>query len=103
MPSSRCGPADGRSELSASALAGWSSARPSGSCEREAGGTAKSSQAQGFGNLVHAIADRVAKGELAAGPGAVDELMVLVDDVWDQLGFRTPWSEDASTRRCARP
>jgi RecB family exonuclease len=22
----------------------------------------------------------------------VDELMVLVDDVWDQLGFRTPWS-----------
>ena len=41
---------------------------------------------------MHAIADRVAKGELAADPGAVEELMVLVDDVWDQLGFRTPWS-----------
>jgi RecB family exonuclease len=41
---------------------------------------------------VHAIADRVAKGEVGSGPAAVDELMVLVDDVWDQLGFRTPWS-----------
>ena len=82
---------------------GWSSARRSGSSsERPAAGPSPARR-QGFGNLVHAIADRVAKGELAADPGAVDELMVLVDDVWDQLGFRTPWSEDASTRRCARP
>ena len=79
-------------ELSASALAGLVECPAKWFLEREAGGAAKSSQAQGFGNLVHAIADRVAKDELGSGPGAVDELMVLVDDVWDQLGFRTPWS-----------
>ncbi|MET0997740.1 MAG: ATP-dependent DNA helicase, partial [Marmoricola sp.] len=84
--------ADAPVELSASALAGLVECPAKWFLEREAGGAAKSSQAQGFGNLVHAIADRVAKGELGAGPGAVDELMVLVDDVWDQLGFRTPWS-----------
>ena len=60
--------------------------------EREAGGARKSSQAQGFGNLVHAIADRVAKDELGPGPVLVEELMELVDEVWDQLDFRTPWS-----------
>ncbi len=85
-------PADEPVVLSASALAGLVECPAKWFLEREAGGAAKSSQAQGFGNLVHAIADRVAKGELGAGPGAVDELMVLVDDVWDQLGFRTPWS-----------
>ena len=79
-------------ELSASALAGLVECPAKWFLEREAGGAAKSSQAQGFGNLVHAIADRVAKDELGSGPGAVDELMTLVDDVWDQLGFRTPWS-----------
>jgi superfamily I DNA/RNA helicase/RecB family exonuclease len=85
-------PAEEPIELSASALAGLAECPAKWFLEREAGGAAKSSQAQGFGNLVHAIADRVAKDELGSGPGAVDELMVLVDEVWDQLGFRTPWS-----------
>ena len=85
-------PADAPVELSASALAGLVECPAKWFLEREAGGAAESSQAQGFGNLVHAIADRVAKGELDTGPGVIDELMVLVDDVWDQLGFRTPWS-----------
>ncbi|MEO7350851.1 MAG: ATP-dependent DNA helicase, partial [Marmoricola sp.] len=85
-------PADAPIELSASALAGLVECPAKWFLEREAGGAAKSSQAQGFGNLVHAIADRVARDELGSGPGAVEELMVLVDDVWDQLGFRTPWS-----------
>ncbi len=79
-------------ELSASSLAGLVECPAKWFLEREAGGAAKSSQAQGFGNLVHAIADRVAKGELGSGTAAVDDLMELVDDVWDQLGFRTPWS-----------
>ncbi|MEO7446855.1 MAG: ATP-dependent DNA helicase [Humibacillus sp.] len=81
-------------ELSASALAGLVECPAKWFLEREAGGAAASSQAQGFGNLVHALADRVAKNELGSGPGAVEELMVLVDDVWDQIGFRTPWSRD---------
>ncbi len=85
-------PVDQPIELSASALAGLVECPAKWFLEREAGGTVASSQAQGFGNLVHALADRVAKGELGAGPDVVEELMVLVDDVWDQLAFRTPWS-----------
>ncbi|MCW2819182.1 MAG: ATP-dependent helicase [Marmoricola sp.] len=85
-------PADRPVELSASALAGLLDCPAQWFLEREAGGSRTSSQAQGFGNLVHAIADRVAKDELGPGPVAVDQLMTLVDEVWDQLTFRTPWS-----------
>ena len=75
----------------------------SGSWSARPAAARKSSQAQGFGNLVHAIADRVAKDELGPGPVAVDELMELVDEVWDQLDFRTPVvARRASARRCAR-
>jgi superfamily I DNA/RNA helicase/RecB family exonuclease len=58
--------------------------------EHEAGGVAYSGQAAGFGNLVHKIAEHVGSGRLADAD--VDELMELVDAVWDQLPFRTPWS-----------
>ncbi len=84
--------ADRPVELSASALAGLLDCPAKWFLEREAGGSRTSSQAQGFGNLVHAIADRVAKDELGPGPVVVEELMTLVDEVWDQLSFRTPWS-----------
>ncbi len=60
--------------------------------EREAGGTSASTASQGFGLVVHAIAERVAKGELSADPAQVDELMVHVDQVWGRITFRTPWS-----------
>ncbi|HSJ20361.1 MAG TPA: ATP-dependent DNA helicase [Nocardioidaceae bacterium] len=56
--------------------------------EREAGGAAPSTAAQGFGLVVHALADRIAKGELAD----TDDLMAHVDRVWEELSFRTPWS-----------
>jgi superfamily I DNA/RNA helicase/RecB family exonuclease len=59
---------------------------------REAGGVTASHQAANVGNLVHAIAERVARGELAEGPDDVDALMEQVDLVWDRLQFRTPWS-----------
>ena len=98
MPSSRCARPTSPSSSPPAPWPAWSSARRSGSSSARPAGRAKSSQAQGFGNLVHAIADRVAKGELASDPGAVDELMVLVDDVWDQLGFRTPWSRARARR-----
>ncbi|QBR91898.1 ATP-dependent helicase [Nocardioides euryhalodurans] len=69
--------------------------------EREAGGARATSASQGFGNVVHAIADGVTRADLGddtgvvLDPGAgdpVDGLMGLVDDVWRQLTFRTPWS-----------
>jgi RecB family exonuclease len=43
--------------------------------------------------MVHALAQRVATGDLAAGPDGVDLLMSHVDEVWDRLDFRTPWSK----------
>jgi RecB family exonuclease len=74
--------------LSASALQGLISCPAQWFLQQEAGGTVVSSTAQGFGIIVHALADRVAKGEL----GPDDDLMALVDDVWDRMSFRTPWS-----------
>src|SRR4029079_2538859 len=58
--------------------------------EQEAGGVQETSAAQGFGLVVHALADRIGKGELSPS----DDLMALVDEVWGQLSFRTPWSGD---------
>ncbi len=60
--------------------------------EREAGGTQRVHQSANLGQLLHALADRVAKGEIAAGPDDVDVLMEQVALVWDRLEFRTPWS-----------
>ena len=59
----RAGPSSPRAPWPA-----WSSARPSGSSSARPAAPRKSSQAQGFGNVVHAIADRVAKGELEPAP-----------------------------------
>jgi RecB family exonuclease len=42
--------------------------------------------------MVHALAQRVAAGELDAGRDDVELLMTHVDQVWDRLDFRTPWS-----------
>ncbi|MGZ4442833.1 MAG: ATP-dependent helicase [Nocardioidaceae bacterium] len=82
--------------LSASALEGLLACPAKWFLEREAGGAAPASQSQGFGLVVHTLADRVAKGELAAGDGSRDqllaELMEQVDTVWGQIAFRTPWS-----------
>jgi RecB family exonuclease len=87
-------PADAPVEVSASSLAGLVECPAKWFLEREAGGRATTSQAQGFGNLVHALADRVAKGELdeLPDPERLEHLMGLVDEVWDRLEFRTPWS-----------
>ncbi len=81
--------------LSASALEGLLTCPAQWFLAREAGGEQTSSASQGFGNLVHALADRVARGEIARHGDiaeAVDDLMAHVDQVWDRLAFRTPWS-----------
>ena len=85
-------PAEEPVVLSASALAGLLECPARWFLEREAGGSAKSSASQGFGNIVHVIADLVSRGELSASPEQVDDLMAHVDVVWEQLAFRTPWS-----------
>ena len=60
--------------------------------EHEAGGAAFSGQGAAFGNIVHKVAEHVAGGGLA--DAGIDELMELVDQVWDQMPFRAPWSRE---------
>jgi superfamily I DNA/RNA helicase/RecB family exonuclease len=76
--------------LSASALEGLLTCPAQWFLTREAGGAVVSTASQGFGKVVHAIAERVAKGELEAT--TVADLMPHVDEVWDRMEFRTPWS-----------
>ncbi len=56
----------------------------------EAGGVAVAHQSANLGQIVHALAERVAAGDL---PPDLDALMVEVDAVWERLAFRTPWSK----------
>ncbi|WP_420711798.1 PD-(D/E)XK nuclease family protein [Streptomyces sp. NRRL F-5123] len=44
--------------------------------------------AQGFGNVVHVLADEVASGR---APADLDVLMARLDNVWDALAFDAPW------------
>ena len=74
--------------LSASALEGLLTCPVRWFLEREAGGASVSTAAQGFGLVVHAIADRVAKGEVTD----VEELLGHIDKIWNQLAFDTPWA-----------
>ncbi len=55
----------------------------------EAGGAGPAHQSANIGQLVHALAQRVAVGEV---PPDLDLLMGHVDEVWGRLHFRTPWS-----------
>jgi len=79
--------------LSASTLQGLMACPTQWFLTREAGGIAPPHQGANLGQLVHAVAERVATGELPADPEAVDVLMEHIDGVWDRLEFRTPWSK----------
>jgi superfamily I DNA/RNA helicase/RecB family exonuclease len=80
--------------LSASALTAIIECPARWFLEREAGGEQSANQAQGFGNVVHALADRIGRGEIQIDDQetTVQALMAEVDRVWGQLPFRTPWS-----------
>ncbi len=55
---------------------------------REVKADAPATAAQGFGNVVHVLADEVASGRTAAD---LDVLMERLDSVWDGLVFDAPW------------
>ena len=84
-------PVDRPVTLSASSLQGLLDCPARWFLEREAGGRDRANQSQGFGQVVHAIAERVGSGELPADV-TLEELMGHVDAVWPQIAFRTPWS-----------
>lgn len=45
-------------------------------------------RALAIGSLVHAVAERAARGEIPADPGA---MMARIDRVWSELPFDAPW------------
>ncbi len=54
--------------------------------------------ATGFGSLLHALADHVARGELPADLDVLDEVL---EGVWGQLGFEAAW-QSGRERAAAR-
>lgn len=58
---------------------------------REVKADAPATAAQGFGNVVHVLADEVASGRT---PADLDVLMARLDSVWDALVFDAPWKSD---------
>lgn len=83
-------PAEEPLTLSASAVQSLLTCPARAFLEREAGGETPTSASQGFGLVVHALADRIARDEV--GEPTIEELMAHVDAVWGQIPFRTPWS-----------
>ncbi|MCB0907755.1 MAG: ATP-dependent helicase, partial [Nocardioidaceae bacterium] len=80
--------------ISASALTGLVTCPAQWFLHHEAGGERLTTQAQGFGNVVHTLADRIGRGEEEVTPDLVERLMAHVDEVWGRVPFRTPWSGD---------
>ncbi|MFB7474907.1 ATP-dependent helicase [Kitasatospora sp. NPDC056184] len=56
--------------------------------DKEVKARGTSSAAQGFGNVVHALADEVGSGR---SPADLAVLMERLDTVWDALAFDAPW------------
>ncbi|WP_203336813.1 ATP-dependent helicase [Nocardioides limicola] len=65
--------------------------------EREAGGASATHQAANLGNIVHAVAERVGRGELE--PRLTEELLAEVDRVWSRMSFRIPWARERERER----
>ncbi|RAN17417.1 DNA helicase UvrD [Streptomyces badius] len=58
---------------------------------REVKADAPATAAQGFGNVVHVLADEVASGRT---PADLDVLMERLDSVWNGLAFDAPWKSE---------
>ncbi len=88
--------------VSASLLDGLGTCPTQWFLSREAGGVTRAHQSANLGELVHALAQRIASGELdtgSSGPDEVAGLMEHVREVWDRMEFRTPWSRGRELQR----
>jgi superfamily I DNA/RNA helicase/RecB family exonuclease len=74
--------------LSASAVAAFDRCPRAWFLEREARATESTSTAQGFGSIVHALAEAVVVGEL---PADIDALVGRLDQVWHLLPYDARW------------
>ncbi|MEZ5115100.1 MAG: ATP-dependent DNA helicase [Candidatus Nanopelagicales bacterium] len=59
---------------------------------REVRAESSRSTALGFGSVLHVLADRIARGEVAADLDALDELL---DPLWPRLSFEARWHAEA--------
>ena len=66
---------------------------------REVKADAPATAAQGFGNVVHVLADEVASGRT---PADLAVLMERLDSVWNALAFDAPWKSRAGEGARAR-
>ena len=85
-------PSDQPLQLSGSAVDALTSCRLRWFLAREAGGQTASTTAQGFGNVIHALAAALVDGEVLP---SIDALLAHLDRVWPQLAFAAPWQAAA--------
>jgi superfamily I DNA/RNA helicase/RecB family exonuclease len=78
-------------ELSGSALESLNACALQWFLGREVRAQEVSSGAQGFGNVVHVLAEEVGAGRT---PADLDVLMARLDRVWDALAFDAPWKSE---------
>src|SRR3954453_19859137 len=77
--------------LSGSAVAGYETCPLRWFLDREVHAGGGASVAQGFGTVVHALAQLVAEGTL---PPDADVLVEQLEQVWSALGFEAPWQAE---------
>jgi superfamily I DNA/RNA helicase/RecB family exonuclease len=81
-------PIDRPLALSGSAVAAFERCPRAWFLEREVKATESTSTAQGFGSIVHALAEAVVVGEL---PAEIDALVARMDEVWHLLPYDARW------------
>ena len=84
-------PVDEPVRLSGSGVANFDRCSLRWFLEHEVHAQGASSASQGFGTVVHALAQAVSDGDL---PADVDALDAALDHVWEQLAFEAPWQKD---------
>jgi superfamily I DNA/RNA helicase/RecB family exonuclease len=84
-------PLDQPLALSASAVSSYDQCPLRWFLDREAKAVSASTTSAGFGLVVHALADMVARQEV---PADIDLLVSRLDDVWGSLGFDARWQSD---------
>jgi RecB family exonuclease len=77
--------------LSGSAVAGYETCPLRWFLDRQVHAGGAASVAQGFGTVVHALAQLVAEGTL---PPDADVLVAQLEQVWSALGFEAPWQAE---------
>jgi superfamily I DNA/RNA helicase/RecB family exonuclease len=81
-------PKDGPVMLSGSAVAAFDRCPRAWFLDREVKATESTSTSQGFGSIVHALAEAVVVGDL---PAEIDALVDRLDVVWDLLPYDARW------------